>query len=86
MLMRAETVVQQLCKCCRTSFIYLFNIKIVHWVHTKHNKKRKKMQKMFFKMFYCMFYFTCDRSLTLSATVTARESSLNKNNVTVLIF
>ena len=24
--------------------IYLFNIKIVHWVRTKRNKKREKMQ------------------------------------------
>jgi len=24
---------------------YLFNIKIVHWVQTKHNKKRKNAKK-----------------------------------------
>jgi len=26
-------------------YIYLFDIKIVHWVQTKHNKKREKNAK-----------------------------------------
>ena len=30
-------------------FIYLFNIKIVHWVQTKDNKKRKKCKKNLIK-------------------------------------